>query len=232
MDSSEIVFEPTRSFAYRLARYTVLPEVTKQVEGLNGQQFLLRDIAWPVLDRLVTKEQQDIRVPRAKAEGDERMYSILRGYVTLLARKLNIFESLGNGYFRAHTEADIDEDELLDAAIESDDEEANESDGWIYAFSFPAIVKSEGCYPIKIGKTRGDVQARVDDQARASVSFERPAILGKWKVQRIGPSELAIHNVLKARNKWREDAPGKEWFDTTPTEIESIISFISPSNRP
>lgn len=232
MDSSPIVFEPTRSFAYQIVRYTVLPEVTKQVEGLDGQPFLLRDIAWPILDRLVTKEQQDIRVPRAKAEGDDRMYTILRFYVTFLAKELDIFKSLGKGYFRAHTEADIDEDELVDAAIESEDEEAIEFDGWIYAFSFPAIVRSEGSYPIKIGKTVGDVQTRVDDQARASVSFERPVILGKWRVQRIGPSELAIHNILKARSKWREDAPGKEWFDTTPAEIESIISFIAPSNRP
>jgi hypothetical protein len=35
--------------------------------------------------------------------------------------------------------------------------------------------------------------------------------------------------VLKARGKWRENAPGKEWFDTTISEIEEIIQFVTKS---
>lgn len=220
-------FEPTRGFAYRFVRYTVLPEVENEVASLGGEPFLLREIAWPIIDRLLTKEQQAVRVPRAQAEGENSMSSIVRFYVSLLAKSLNLFQKLGEGYFRAHTETDISEDELVDEAIESGDEEASEFEGWIYAFSFPTIVKTNGAFPIKVGKTVGDVEKRVADQVRGAASFEQPIILGRWQVKRVGPSELAIHNVLKARSKWRENAPGTEWFDSTVSEIESIINFVS-----
>ena len=151
-------FEPTRSFGYRFVRYTVLPEVTKVVATLGDEPFLLREIAWPIIDRLLSKEQQAVRVPRAQSEGDDSMSSIVRFYVSFLAKGLNHFQKLGGGYFRAHTEADVSENVLVDAEIESgDEEEAGEFDGWIYAFSFPSIVKTDAVFPIKIGKTVGDV---------------------------------------------------------------------------
>jgi hypothetical protein len=225
-------FEPTRSFAYRFVRYTVLPEVANEVAALGDEPFLLREIAWPIIDRLLTEEQQAVRVLRAQSEGDDSMSSIVRFYVSFLAKGLNLFQKLGGGYFRAHTEADISEDELVDAAIESGDEEASEFEGWIYAFSFPSIVKTNGVFPIKVGKTVGDVEKRVADQVRGAASFEQPIILGRWQVKRVGPSELAIHNVLKARSKWRENAPGTEWFDSTVSEIESIINFVSSEAIP
>jgi len=37
-------------------------------------------------------------------------------------------------------------------------------------------------------------------------------------------------NILKARNKWRENVPGKEWFDTNLKEIEAILKFVSNGN--
>ena len=226
MPDNLIPFEPTRSFAYRLVRYTVLPAVDKVVGTLGGEPFLLRDIAWPIIDSLVTPVQQAILVPKAQSEGEDNVSSIIRFYVNFLAKELDQYESLGKGLFRAHTAADISEAELIDATIDSGDEEANEFGGWIYAFSFPAIVKSDGIFPIKIGKTVGDVQARVDDQVKGSASFDQPVILGKWQVKRVGPTELAIHNILKARSKWREHAPGREWFDTTIVEVKAIIDFV------
>ena len=226
MQESQLNFEPTRSFAYRFVRYTVLPEVDKEVASLGDKEFLLRDIAWPIIDRLLTEEQQAIRVPKAHSEGDNSMSRIVRFYVNFLAKGLDRYESLGQGMFRAHAGDEISDDELVDAAIESGDEEASEFEGWIYAFSFPAIVKTDGVFPIKIGQTVGDVKARVDAQVKGSASFEQPVILGSWQVKRVGPTELAIHNILKARSKWRENAPGREWFDTSIIEVESIINFV------
>lgn len=227
MQENQLNFEPTRGFAYRFVRYTVLPEVDKEVALLGDKEFLLRDIAWPIIDRLLTKEQQAIRVPRAQSEGDNSMSSILRFYVNFLAKGLDRYESLGQGKFRAHTGGDISDADLVDAAIDSGDEEASEFEGWIYAFSFPSIVKNDGVFPIKIGQTVGDVKARVEVQVKGSASFEQPVILGYWQVKRVGPTELAIHNILKARSKWRENAPGREWFDTSIVEIESIINFVT-----
>ena len=121
---AQLNFEPTRSFAYRFVRYTVLPEVQAEVAALGEEPFLLREIAWPIIDRHITKEQQALRVRRAQSEGDDSMASIVRFYVNFLARELDIFKSMGKGYFRTHTEADISEDALVDEAIESGDEEA------------------------------------------------------------------------------------------------------------
>ena len=62
------------------------------------------------------------------------------------------------------------------------------------------------------------------------VGFEQPKILGYWAVNRMKPTELAIHNTLKARGKWRENVPGKEWFDTNLKEIEAILIFVTNGN--
>lgn len=227
MPETELNFEPTRSFAYHFVRYTVLPEVDKEVEKLGNKEFLLRDIAWPIIDRLLTEEQQAVRLVRAQSEGDDSMSSIVRFYVNFLAKHLGLYESLGKGWFCAKSDADFSEDELVDSAIENGDEEAGEVDGWIYAFSFPSIVKEKSVFPIKVGRTIKDVEVRVAEQVKGSATFEQPVILGKWQVKRFAPTESAIHNTLKARNKWRENAPGKEWFDTTISEVESIINFVT-----
>ena len=122
------------------------------------------------------------------------------------------------------------ESEVLEA-VDEEDEESGESDaigGWIYAFSFPLIVKTDGPFPIKIGKTVGSVETRVADQCRGSAIFQPPLILGRWKTPKLGELERAIHAVLKARNKWIEPSGGTgvEWFTTTLPEIESIIAFV------
>lgn len=125
-------------------------------------------------------------------------------------------------------EADLKSEDVLNAAIDDEeDSESSDFDGHVYAFSFPSIVKAGEAFPIKIGKTVGDVTARVQDQCKGSASFENPVILGSWPVQRLGPTELAIHNVLKARGKWREDVPGREWFNTTMDEVSDIIKFVT-----
>jgi len=46
-------------------------------------------------------------------------------------------------------------------------------------------------------------------------------------VKRVGPTELAIHNILKARGKHREDGPGQEWFNTTIAELKAIVEFVT-----
>ena len=218
-------FEPSRSFAYKFSRYVVLPELQQLPQTQSGESFLLRELAWPLVDAHLTPEQQSIRLKKAKSDRDESMGQVIRFYIPFLAKELGVFVNLGKGYFRSQTEADVSDEDLDDAAIESGEEAAEDFEGFIYAFSFPTIVK-EGAFPIKVGKTTGDVPTRVADQCRASASFEQAIVLGSWRVKRVGPTELAIHNILKARGKHREDAPGREWFDTTVTEIKSIIDFV------
>ncbi len=220
-------FETTRSAAYKLARYTILPAVRAKAEEYVDQPFLLRELALPIIEAHVPVEYRDVYLPFAKAEGGEKFIQTVKWYTSFLAKELHEFENLGKGMFRNKTEADIDDEAVAESALEEGDEEAGEFDGWIYAFSFPAIVKDGQPFPLKVGKTVNDVEARVQEQAKGSAIFEYPTVLGKWKVARIGPTELAIHNVLKARSKWVENAPGKEWFNTTVAEVAQIIQFIT-----
>ena len=38
--------------------------------------------------------------------------------------------------------------------------------------------------------------------------------------------ERALHAVLALRGKRKNDAPGPEWFVTTPAEIEALIGMV------
>jgi hypothetical protein len=222
-------FEPTRSAAYRFARYVVLPELRQQAESFGDEPFLLREKVATIIAMHLTQEQRGEFVPYAKAEGGEPFDKSVRWFVYVLVTELGEYTNIGRGYFRNKTAEDVDVDAAaaVDAAIDGGDEDAGEFDGWIYAFSFPAIKKQGADFPIKIGKTVGDVDARVADQAKGSAMFEQPEVVGSWQVKRIGPTEYAIHNVLKARGKWIETAPGREWFMTNVDEVASILQFIN-----
>lgn len=219
-------FEPTRSFAYRFSRYELLPELQQLPAVQSSEPFRLRDLAWPLIDSHLTSEEQSIRVKKARSDVEETMGQIIRFYVPFLVKELGVFINLGNGYFRNQTESDVSDDDLAEAAIEAGGDVAEEDlKGYVYAFSFPSIV-SDGAFPIKVGKTAGDVEARIQEQCKGSATFEQPKLLGKWFVKRVGPTELAIHNTLKARGKHKEDAPGREWFNTTVAEVKAILDFV------
>ena len=117
------------------------------------------------------------------------------------------------------------EAEAEDEALEDDVTEASVSEGYIYTFSFPDLIKKNGEFPIKIGMTVNDVQQRVISQCKGSAIFDNPKVLESWKVTRVGFVESAIHKVLAARGKWRQGVPGTEWFDTTVDEVKAIIEF-------
>lgn len=219
--------DTSRSAAYRLARYTILPELRVEAEKIRDEPFLLREVALPIIEKHVPLEYRDVFIPFAKAEGGERFIQTVKWYVSFLSKEQGLFENLGKGYFRNKTEEDIDDEVLAESALEEGDEEAGEFDGWIYAFSFPSIIKTDGLFPIKIGKTVRDVDARVMDQAKGSACFENPVVLARWQVKRVGPTELAIHNVLKARSQWIDNAPGREWFRSTVADVKSIVDFIA-----
>lgn len=220
-------FEPTRSFCYKFGRYTALAEIQAMPEVTSGADFRLTDLTQRVIDKYLTAEQQQVKVKKAQSDRLEPIHSIIKFFVSFIAKEQETFVRIGDGIYRSKTAEDISDVELEEAALADGDEDAAEFEGWIYAFSFPALVRSNEPFPIKIGKTITNVEDRVTQQCKGSASFDNPVILGKWQVNRVGPTELAAHNILKARGKWRENVPGIEWFNTTTTEIQQILSFIS-----
>lgn len=223
-------FEPTKSFCYRFARYELLDEIAKEPEAISGAQFKMIDIAKRVIERHLTREQLSVEIPAAQADRIDTVYGALKFFVALHGKRLTSspFVWLGNGgMYRLKSDTDIQQ-EMEEAELDAEDEEeVTEFDGWIYAFSFPVLVKDGMTFPIKIGRTINDVEGRVAYQCKGSATFENPVILSRWQVKRVGAVESAIHATLKSRGKWRENVPGTEWFDTTLAEIETIVKFIT-----
>lgn len=233
MGKEPSTFEATSSWCYRFARYRAIPEILAMPEVASGQPVRLVELSRRVLDAHLTREQQAERYPRAKADGDLTVASSVKFYIPFIAEQTGQLVNLGGGMFRLPIDEDFNEEDVEDAAVDAGVaegvDEAADFDGWIYAFSFPAIRQPDRPFPIKVGKTAGDVDLRVNNQCKQSATFDNPIILGRWRVNRVGPMELAVHNVLKARGKWRENVPGTEWFDTTISEIQEIIDFVTKS---
>ena len=218
-----IPFEPTRSYVYQAARYELLPRIAEMVQTRGDEPFLLREISKQVLSATYSSAQLEIQVKKAKSDVTEKMSTIFGFYIPFLAENLKVFENLGGGQFR---NISLDE-ELAEADAEATDVESNDA-GVIYAYSFPAIVKATGKFPIKIGLTRNDdAEARVVQQCKQTCCFEYPKVLMTWEVQRVAAVEKSVHSMLEARGSKRH-APGNEWFDTTLEEVESIVKFVQP----
>lgn len=222
-----IPFEPTRSYVYKATRYELLPRIAEIARDLGDEPFLLREISKRLLAETYTPEQLEIKVKKAKSDATEKMSTIFGFYIPFLAENLKVFENLGGGMFKNI----LLEDEIAEADDAVIDLESDDA-GIIYAYSFPTIVRKDGSrFPIKVGlTTTGDAEARVNQQCKTTCCFEYPVILGVWEAQRVAAMEDAIHSTLEARGSKRH-APGTEWFDTTPEEVESVIKFVQPSAR-
>jgi hypothetical protein len=230
-----IPFTPTKSYCYQVARYELLDQLTQEPEALSGQPFRMNTVAKRVIERNLTPEQLAIELRAATADRIDTIGGTIRFFVMLHAKRLpnSPFLWLGDGgMYKLKEPTDI-EQEMEDAELEATDDDdienaASQFDGWIYAFSFPTLVKNEGPFPIKVGKTINDVEERVAYQCKESASFDNPVILGRWQVLRVSSVETAIHATLSSRGKWRENVPGTEWFNTTTAEIEEVVRFIQP----
>lgn len=229
-----IEFEPNASFCYRLARYHLLNEIASEPEAMAGEPFRLLPVAARVIGRYLTDEQQAMTYPARDTDGELRQVgAALKFFVSLRAKRgsESPFVWLGrSGMYRLKSDTEVNQeaDDDTDESISFEDEPTVEFNGWIYAFTFPAIKRIDKAFPIKVGlTTAADVETRVYGQCKGSGFFERPEILGRWQVKRVAQIEDAIHAVLKARGRWKEDAPGDEWFITTIEEIHSILQFIN-----
>lgn len=93
----------------------------------------------------------------------------------------------------------------------------------VYWYTFEAYRKENQPFPIKIGRGKNPLQ-RVSQQVTAMP--EPPLILGTFDHQDEVSLERALHAVLALRGKRKMDAPGAEWFVTTPAEIEALIKMV------
>ena len=92
--------------------------------------------------------------------------------------------------------------------------------------SLPSIVAHRR--PCKIGRTDRDPVARVLAQAATALP-ERPHIALVIRTSFALAWEAALHGVLTLRGRRIEDAPGAEWFLTSPDEVYELAVLFDPS---
>ncbi len=121
----------------------------------------------------------------------------------------------------------VDDLEDFDADVVDDSDEAGEGAEatlpGVYWYTFEAYRKENQPFPIKIGRGK-NLLLRVSQQVTAMP--EPPLILGTFDHHDEVSLERALHAVLALRGKRKKDAPGAEWFVTTPAEIEALIKMV------
>ena len=104
----------------------------------------------------------------------------------------------------------------------------------VYLYYYPqyresAESKGEKVWVCKIGRTiHGEADTRIRGQATGLP--ENPKIGLHIKTNVEVKIEQIIHDILKVRGKHIVDAPGREWFATSPSEVEEIYNFIGENS--
>ena len=88
-----------------------------------------------------------------------------------------------------------------------------------------ASLKNSKIWECKVGRTDVDPISRVVGQAGTCYP-EMPHIALVIYCDDSNLLEKAIHDVLRLRNRCLIDSPGKEWFLTSPEEVEEIYNSI------
>ena len=96
----------------------------------------------------------------------------------------------------------------------------------VYLYYFAAYrrlaeLQGEEVWACKIGKARNDPLIRISSQTRTALR-EYPTVGLIIKTNEFTLMETTIQNILKLQGKHMLDAPGREWFLTSPSEVETV----------
>ena len=90
--------------------------------------------------------------------------------------------------------------------------------------------KGEKVWECKIGMTVQELHTRIYQQTGTAIPAERFKLGLHIKTDKPEEIERIIHGILKVRGQHIEEAPGTEWFLTSPSEVEEIYNFIGESS--
>ena len=91
-----------------------------------------------------------------------------------------------------------------------------------------AKSKGQSVWECKIGKTERPLQERLREQATDPENFKLGLHI---KTDRPKDIEDIIHDDLKKRGRHRGESLRKEWFLTSPSEVEEIYNFIGENTH-
>lgn len=110
------------------------------------------------------------------------------------------------------------------------DKEIGSGNSSVYVYYYDAYkaladIKGQSVWECKIGRTDREPIQRIINQVGTCYP-ETPHIALIIYCEDSAKLETAIHSILKFKNRWIKDAPGDEWFMTSPEEIETIYFSI------
>ena len=96
----------------------------------------------------------------------------------------------------------------------------------VYLYYFSAYrrlaeLEGEEVWACKIGKARNDPLIRISSQTRTALP-EYPTVGLIIRTNEFTLMETTIQNILKLQGKHIQNAPGTEWFLTSPSEVERV----------
>ncbi len=96
----------------------------------------------------------------------------------------------------------------------------------VYLYYYPAYrrlaeLQDEEIWACKIGKAKNDPLIRISSQTRTALP-EYPTVGLIIKTNEFTLMETTIQNILKLQGKHIRNAPGREWFLTSPSEVERV----------
>lgn len=142
------------------------------------------------------------------------------------------------GYWRWITPPDGNGEEN-DSVVDEETEELFLTDdtivdgtgsGSVYVYYFPsyralAEYRREERWPVKVGMTTlGDAKIRISDQQGTAMP-EQPVVAYVRRSNTPLKLERLVHAVLFYRGRQLGDAPGSEWFSSSPEEVKSVIDW-------
>ena len=148
--------------------------------------------------------------------------------------KNNEIENVGYGIWKLCYQKDLAE--IIIPKKKSDsmnyfaDKEIGSGKFAVYVYYYDSYkelagLKGETAWACKIGRTDVDPIARIFSQAGTCYP-ELPHLALIIYCDDSSLLEKILHNILKIKNRWISNSPGKEWFITSPEEIESIYTSV------
>jgi len=89
-----------------------------------------------------------------------------------------------------------------------------------------ALAEGKTTWDVKVGKTSGDVDARVRGQGASTARSRPPIIALEIRTENADLLESALHTVLKYCGLHIRKEGGSEWFDANPSFVESIYFHL------
>lgn len=241
MEQAESAGEEPLGYRYEGRRLT--PQVMADLARSLVQE--------PVFRRTALGKIREYHLARGGAPTETDIVTLIKKALTILARA-GLLEGAGKpGWWRWRAGANVPAGLQIGPGpwptpgvfAGSEVEVANEgtSDGQgsgrVYVYYFPsykelAIRKKEARWPVKVGMTStGNSSIRVLNQQGTAMP-ETPVVGYECLTNTPRKLEQGLHAILHCRGQQLVDAPGTEWFLSSPDEIREIVAWVfDPNSR-